>query len=125
MSDEQHPLRIRYEYEQQPDTQLQYAHGVWGGINSQGEVEMNFYTESDKMPAFSERIVSPDGSLGHEMSPYDENLKVITRSIHTKLLMNYHTARAMLEWLQDKVEILEAEGEGDFFRDDENSSCRQ
>ena len=125
MSDEQHPLRIRYEYEQQPDTRLQYAHGVWGGINSQGEVEMNFYTESDKMPTFSERIVSPDGSLGHEMSPYDENLKVITRSIHTKLLMNYHTARAMLEWLQDKVEILEAEGEGDFFRDDENSSCRQ
>ena len=112
MNQDKDPLRIRYEYEQDPEARLHYAHGVWGGINPQGEVELNFYTESDKLPLYSERIIAADGSLGHEMAPYDENLKVVTRRIHTKLILNYHTARAVLEWLEDKVDTLEVEGEG-------------
>lgn len=119
MSQEKSPLRIRYEYEQNPETRLQYVHGVWGGINPQGEVELNFYTESDKLPPYSERIIAPDGSFGHEMAPYDDNIKVVTRRIHSKLIFNYHTARAVLEWLHDKVETLENEEETIFF-DDEN-----
>ena len=120
MSQEKKPVRIRYEYEQNPETRLQYAHGVWGGINPQGEIELNFYTESDKLPPYSERIIAPDGSFGHEIAPYDDSIKVVTRRIHSKLILNYHTARAVLEWLQDKVEILENEEESLFFDDDEN-----
>lgn len=120
MSQDKSPLRIRYEYEQNPETRLQYAHGVWGGINPQGEVELNFYTESDKLPPYSERIIAPDGSFGHEMAPYDDNIKVVTRRIHSKLILNYHTARAVLEWLQDKVDTLESEEESLYFDDDEN-----
>ena len=33
MSQSKFPARIRYEYEQDPAARLQYAHGVWGGIN--------------------------------------------------------------------------------------------
>ncbi len=111
MSEAKGPLRIRYEYEIDPTKQLEFAHGVWGGINPQGEVELNFYTESDKLPPYSERIIAPDGSFGHEMAPYDDDLKVVVRRIHTRLVLNYHTARAVLEWLEDKVDILEEEGE--------------
>ena len=50
MSQSKFPARIRYEYEQDPAARLQYAHGVWGGINPQGEIEINFYLESDKLP---------------------------------------------------------------------------
>lgn len=103
------PHRIRYEYEQDPDTRIRYAHGVWGGINPQGEIEMSFYIESDKMPPFSERIVAPDGSFGHEMVPYDNDIKIISRQIHSKVVLNYHSARAILEWLEDKIETLEME----------------
>ena len=120
MSQEKGPVRIRYEYEENPETRLQYAHGVWGGINPQGEVELNFYTESDKLPQYSERIIAPDGSFGHEMAPFDESLKIVTRRIHTKLVLGYHTARAVMEWLEDKVDLLENEEEGVFFDDDEN-----
>lgn len=56
---QQYPSRIRYEYEQDPETRLQYTHGVWGGINPQGEIEISFYLESDKMPPYSERIIAP------------------------------------------------------------------
>lgn len=112
--------RVIYEYEQNRDIVLQYAHGVWGGVNPQGEIEMSFYTESDKVPARSERIVAPDGSFGHEILPSEPENRTIVRNIHSKVLMSYHTAKALLEWLEEKVNLLEMEAEhGVPFADDE------
>ncbi len=108
-----YPHKIRYEYQEYPETRLHYAHGIWGGITTQGEIEANFYTESDKLPPFSERLVSADGSFGIEMVPYNEENRTIVRTIHSKVIMNYHTAKAMLEWLEEKVATLEAEENGD------------
>ena len=109
MSDDNYagPLRVRYEYKQDESAQLKYAHGVWGGINSQGEIEMNFYVESDALPAWSERVIEPDGGMGPEITPHDERQKNIIRHIHTKLVLNYHTAMAIQDWLQSHLEILE------------------
>ena len=112
MSQEKYPARIRYEYEHDPQARLHYAHGVWGGINPQGEIEINFYVEGDKMPSFSERMVAPDGSFGHEMAPGEADVRTIVRHVHSKVIVNYQTARALLEWLEDKVEALDAEERG-------------
>lgn len=114
----QYPSRVRYEYETDPKLRLSYAHGVWGGINPQGEIEINFYVESDKIPPFSERLVAPDGSFGHEMAPYDEEVRTIVRHIHSKVVLNYHTAKAMQEWLEDKISALEATDEEAIIFDD-------
>ncbi len=103
------PLRIRYEYQQTPGVRLEYAHGIWGGINPQGEIEMSFYLESDKLPAYTEHIVAPDGSFGHEIPPEDDTTKVIVRKVHSQVVFNYHTARGILEWLEEKIDILEQE----------------
>jgi hypothetical protein len=99
--------RIRYEYEQDQNAKLRYAHGVWGGINPQGEIELNFYTESDKIPAFSECAVLPDGNPGPEMAPFDEGVKTITRHIHSRVVLSAAAARAVLEWLGSQVDSLE------------------
>ena len=64
------------------------------------------------MPPYSERLIAPDGSFGEESAPFSEEERVIVRHIHSRVVMNYHTARAMLEWLEDKVASLEAEEEG-------------
>ncbi len=109
--DSKFPSRIRYEYEQDSNLRLNFAHGVWGGINPQGEIEINFYTESDKIPSFSERIIAPDGSLGHEMIPFDDEVRTITRHVHSRVVLNYHTARAVLEWLEDKIDTLDMDDE--------------
>ena len=121
MSQEKPPLRIRYEYQQDPEVRIKYSHGVLGGINSQGEIEMNFYAESDALPPYSERIIAPDGSFGHEIAPYDESLKLITRHIHSKVVLSYQSARGLLEWLEDQVALIEAESEGQLFFDDEEN----
>ena len=103
------PGRIKYEYKDADKAPLHYAHGVWGGINPHGEIEMNIYTESDKMPAHSERIVHADGSVGPEMVVEDEETKTIVRTVHTKVVVSYETARAVIEWLEEKVQALEME----------------
>ena len=108
-NDNKFPGKIRYEYEQDPGIRMRYAHGVWGGINPQGEIEVNFYLESDKMPPYSERLVAADGSFGHEVIPQDDDLRTVVRSIHSRVILNYHTARAMLEWLEDKLNVLDRE----------------
>ena len=108
-NDNNFPGKIRYEYLLDPNTRIHYAHGVWGGINPQGEIEVNFYLESDKMPPYSERLVAPDGSFGHEIVPLDEEVRTVSRAIHSRVILNYHTARAVLEWLEDKLDMLDME----------------
>ncbi|MBP3730587.1 MAG: hypothetical protein J6I40_03850 [Mailhella sp.] len=104
------PTQIRYEYTVDNGSNLNVAHGVWGGINPQGEIEMNFYLESDKLPSYSERSVEKDGTMGMEKSVYEDNGEhVIIRRIHSRILLNYHTARSLVEWLEEKIESLELE----------------
>lgn len=103
------PGKIRYEYQEDPALSMQYAHGVWGGINPQGEIEINFYTEQEKIPEISERYLKPDGSYGSEMTLAEEDTRVVRRKIQAKVLVNQHTARALLNWLAEKLENLEAE----------------
>ncbi|MFV0347322.1 MAG: hypothetical protein ACK5JO_01960 [Halodesulfovibrio sp.] len=123
------PARIRYEYEMEKEAKLEYAHGVWGGVNPHGEIELNFYTESDKLPTVSERIIAPDGSIGHEMVPVETEHKVVIRSIHSRVVMNYNTARAMYDWLDEKLTALEAEwdatGTGPMFDGPETGGLEQ
>lgn len=73
-----HPAKIRYTYAVDAAARLQTAHGVWGGINPQGEIEMNFYNESDTLPPYSEQLVAPDGSIGHEIIPGEEDSREVT-----------------------------------------------
>lgn len=117
--DAKSPLRIRYEYEQGTDSKAQYAHGVWGGINPMGEIELNFYIESDKLPSYTESIIEADGQHGPEMAPENADVKSVVRHIHSRVIVNYHTARAMLDWLEEKIEAIETDGESlrRFFED--------
>ena len=115
MSQAHLPTKIRYKYIQKKKAKPNYTHGVWGGINPLGEIELNFYVESDKIPQFSERSMNEEGELGPEMAPYDAKERTVMRNIHSKIIVNYHTARALLEWLEEKVESLESEELGAAF----------
>ncbi len=105
------PLKVIYEYEVDENCPRVPAHGVWGGVSPHGEIEMNIYSESDKLPQFSERLVHPDGTVSDESSSMDEQQsKTIVRRVHVKIYLNYHTARAVMDWLEEKVQALEMEG---------------
>lgn len=109
------PLKVIYEYEIDEGCPRVPAHGVWGGLSPHGEIEMNIYSEGDKLPEYSERLIHPDGSVSDESSSTDEQQsKTIVRRVHAKVYMNYHTARAVIEWLEEKVQALEMDELGAF-----------
>ena len=116
------PSKIRYYYKLEPEAKIFKAHGVWGGHNAQGEIEINFYIESEKLPEFTEQIVAPDGTLDHELYTEREDKEVI-RTIHSRLLLDYRTARAFLEWLEEKINDLETEFSRDVY--DPNTGIAQ
>lgn len=109
------PDQIRYAYVADAGAHPHIAHGVWGGINPHGEIELCFYDESDALPDFTEQSIGADGSPGPERMPAGDGTRHVTRHIHTRLLMNYNTARAVLEWLQDRIADLEAEAPNDVY----------
>ena len=43
------------------------------------------------------------------MTLTEEDTRVVTRKIQAKILVNHRTAKALLNWLAEKIENLEAE----------------
>lgn len=104
-----YPEKIIYHYEHQADLPLQVTHGVWGGINPHGEIELSFYHESDMPPAISEQQIGADGIPGPERNASGDNCRHIVRKLHTRILINYETARALQEWLDQRVAELDSQ----------------
>ncbi|MDE7468907.1 MAG: hypothetical protein K2M30_01290 [Desulfovibrionaceae bacterium] len=96
-----YPTRVHYEYELDDNVRVQYAHGVWGGVTKHGEIELNFYLEHDNVGRRKE--VNPQHKEALVPTHY------ITRLVHSRILLNYATARSVLEWLEEKVQTLELE----------------
>jgi len=103
------PDQIRYSYVSEPGLHQHIVHGVWGGVNPHGEIEVCFYDESDTLPKYTEQTIGADGAPGPERMPPDDGARHIVRHIHTRVLLNYNTARAVLEWLEDRIDEMEAE----------------
>lgn len=118
-----YPDRICYHYDQEEGMRLRPAHGVWGGINPHGELEICFYEESDMPPKTSEMLIGPDGTPGAEQVAMQDDARHISRHIHTRLLLNYDTARAVADWLEERLGELESDGQGPVF--DLNSGPQQ
>ena len=94
------PKKIRYKYVMDDSVRMSTAHGVWGGINPQGEIELNFYEESDFETAQTGALDAAEGKTDKE------------KQANTRVLLNYNTARAVLEWLEDRVAALEMDESG-------------
>lgn len=95
-----YPTRVHYEYKIEDTARVQYAHGVWGGVTKHGEIELNFYLEHDNLGIRKET---------HTQHKEVVQTHYITRLVHSRILLNYATARSVLEWLEEKVETLELE----------------
>ncbi len=103
-----YPQRIRFEYKEEDHLKLNYAHGVWGGISPRGEIELNFYAESDKIPPYTECVIGQDGGLGPELSSEEEHVRTIVRVISNKVILNRQTSYALKEWLEDVLADFES-----------------
>ena len=111
-------------YENSPETHARVAHGVWGGINPYGEIEMCFYEESVDPPRLTVQDIGADGVPGPErFAGKDSSERHLKRLIHTRLVVNYNSARAMLAWLEERLAEMETESSAEIY--DGNSGIPQ
>ena len=100
-----HIIRFR----SNPDLPYSIAHGVYGGVNDMGEIECNFFVESDDLPDHIERLVrNEDGALLSEDVVTDgTGIHYATRTIVSRVVLGYPAAQAIKNWLDEQLKALE------------------
>jgi hypothetical protein len=92
-----------------------YATGVHGGVSPKGDIEMAFFNERNPLPdqvAFSVTRTSAnaeDLKLGSEI-PEEKVVKDgIVREVEVEVVMNRDTARAVYDWLGERIGVQKGE----------------
>jgi hypothetical protein len=101
--------KIKCKYIFKDDFNPVYINGAQGGINTQGEIIINFYLERSALPV-SQAYEIVDGKLSvQEIESEPSDLKKsFVRVIENGIVMNYQTAKEIHKWLGNHIETLEA-----------------
>ncbi len=94
-----------------PDAPLRPVHGVMGGVNQTGNLEMLFYTEEEALPAPAAVLINADGTIVNEDEARQAQQDGATerrfiRNVHTRFQMNETQARRMASWLMTQIEFM-------------------
>ena len=84
----------------------EYCNGAWGGFTPQGEVCVHFYLERVPLPNSEVYSVDAAGNLGApvERLPKIEADAMSLRFVTTGVVMSITTAKAVIAFLQTKIE---------------------
>ncbi len=86
-----------------------YVNGAQGGINTQGEIIINFYLERSALPKSQTYGVEEGKINAQELESEPSDLKEsFVRVIENGIVMNYKTAKEIHRWLGSHLEALEA-----------------
>ena len=85
-----------------------YCNGAMGGIQPNGEIVLNFYTERRPLPRSDIRELSDDGTFTEtpRFEPTDFSNTII-RFVQNGVIMNKDTAKDLHSWLGSIIEELE------------------
>jgi len=77
------------------------ADGVYGGLTSDGSIHMNFWMQRPPIPQTTIHAVNEDGTIGEEI---DKTQRCdIVRDVDVSVVVRIETARAIRDWLDDKI----------------------
>lgn len=95
-------VTIKYKFKD--DYNPIYINGAYGGVNTQGEIVVNFYFERLPLPNTAEIDTSNNQISKQEPVDLDKSL---VRFIQNGVVMNLDTAKQIHSWLGGQIENLE------------------
>jgi len=101
------PNRIKFHYVKSTQFRVIHADGAYGGITPQLGLFLSFFNERLPIPRVLVHSVKPDGSLGEQISAECESKDGVIREEEIGVAMNVVVARALVQWLQDKIQEVE------------------
>ena len=104
---------VTLKYKFAPDYNPVAATGVYGGVNPDGHIVAHFFLERHGLPHSHTIRVTPDGSPAEIVATDPEDLdQSMVRYVSTGVVMSCETAKAIVQWLQDKVDLAERARQG-------------
>ena len=79
--------------------------GVIGGITVNSLIDMNFFTDRVTIPQQLTFEVDKNGVILNEC--HRETKEGAVREVHFGALINLETAKSLIKWLNEKIDILE------------------
>ncbi len=118
--------RLRIAYRREKGVVPRVAHGVYGGITQEDSIEMEFFSESEDLTGSMDLSYDPDGRPLPPDEPFTEGkASRVTRTIHSRILMNRATARNVANWLQEILDAMDemekSDEDRDYFEDMDES----
>jgi len=87
-----------------------YSNGAFGGVNSRGEIIINFFLERQPLPV-KQSFKIDNGKFGEEIieKRMPEDLqKSLVRFVGNGVVLNYENAKEVHRWLGEQITILES-----------------
>jgi len=100
---------LKFKYKFPENFNPTYTNGVYGGIAPQGEIVMNFFFERPPLPYVENLQLGEEGQAVTPptvIDPNDFDYNVI-RFVSSGVIMNLDSAKAIHNWLGQKIQILE------------------
>lgn len=100
--------KIIYKYKFDEQFNPKFINGAVGGINSQGEIIINFFLERNSLPKHQTFEMDESTGLSEltETNPPDFEESLI-RYVENGIIMNYKTAKELHRWLGEHIRNLE------------------
>lgn len=96
---------LKIKYLKAHDFKTSLSTGVYGGVTTNGMINANFFTDRSVLPTFQTIEVDEKGrQLG---PPVDERECDLMREVQFSAMMDLHTAKVIVAWLDSKVTELE------------------
>jgi hypothetical protein len=101
------PIKARFDFIKSPLFRVIHADGVYGGVNPRGDLFINFFNERFPIPTTIVHELKASGELGEEVRSERETRNAIVREVEVGVHVELGVAKQMVEWLQQKIEIIE------------------
>lgn len=97
--------RVEFKYTEADSYRVVHGSGAYGGINGQGNIAFEIYTEYQSPPDKEEKEITEDNQVIDV--PQEEGKTTVKRIQQIGIVMSLGEAKSFVDWLQGKVEDLE------------------
>ena len=104
--DESAPSKLKFHYIKSNFWRVIKADGAIGGITPRGDVFFSLYNERVPLPDVTVQAIE-NGRLSAEIIEERTTAEGILREIEVGVNMDLDTAKALVRWLQEKIDIIE------------------
>jgi hypothetical protein len=99
--------KVKFYYEKGNFFRVIHVDGAVGGLTPTLDVFLSIYNQRAPIPQVSVQKVMPNGQLGDEVVEDRQQKDGVFREVEVGLVMNLNVARALQQWLTEKIDLAE------------------